>query len=294
MTKKDELKQKILVALEQRIGKKTNLPFPVLDEKRQKVINLIYKKLVEEGRVTEKSINAKIDEALNTMKEQTKLNDKNIFSGLKEMFAEISGKQTKELIKSQKEFPTKIEVVKNEKERKSDIDLLTSLLGTFFSSLVDFFTKLSKGVFKVRLNQEHYLTPQKVVLIDPHTMKSFSLKDLQSNPQVIVNESVGGYIRIVGLKNKAGLEINPASEEGMAELKTILESLDTSSKDYTVRLIESAPYTYIGKAEIGSAEGSAVWQIKRIDETSGMKILFADGNKNFDNIWSNYSSITYA
>lgn len=331
MTRKEELKQKILEALSQRIGKNDNLPFPALDEKRKKVINLIYKKLVADGKVTEKSINEKIDDALKMMKDQTKMNDVNVFAGIKEAFAEVSEKQTKAIIKSQKEkptwhkdfpeFPSEITVKKNEKERKSDIDLLTSLLGTFFTSLVDFFTKLSKGVFKVRLNTEHYLTPQKVVLIDPRTMKAFNLKDLQSNSQVVVSEA-GGYLRVLKLKNKEGQEINPASEEGLAELKSVLEEIRTNTsdievsigdvdvntdaleaktdevisiiKDYTVRLIESAPYTYIGKAEIGSAEGSAVWQIKRIDETSGMKILYADGNINFDNIWSNYASLSYS
>lgn len=236
MTKKELLKQKILEALEKRIGKNTNLPVSDLSEKRQKVISLVYQKLIEDGKLTEKNINKKIDNAISMIKEQSE-NESKSFDGMKKAFSDITEKQTKELINAQKEFPTEIIVSKNEKERKSDIDLLTSLLGTFFTSLVEFFTKLSKGVFKVRLNTEHYLTPQKVVLIDPHTMKAFNLKDLQNNPQVVVNESVGGYVRIVGLKNKAGQEINPASEEGLTELGVILkDALETKSDEVKIEV----------------------------------------------------------
>lgn len=45
--------------------------------------------------------------------------------------------------------------------------------------------------------------------------------------------------------------------------------------------------TYVGKAAIGSATSSAVWQIKKIDETTGMSITWADGDDLFDNVWDN-------
>lgn len=52
--------------------------------------------------------------------------------------------------------------------------------------------------------------------------------------------------------------------------------------------------TYIGIAVIGSDEADAVWQIQRIDESSGMvTVLWADGNDSCDNIWDNRASLTY-
>jgi hypothetical protein len=61
----------------------------------------------------------------------------------------------------------------------------------------------------------------------------------------------------------------------------------------TTRMDTVGDLTYVGKAVIGSADGSAVWQIQRIDETSGIVIKWADGNSNFDNIWSNHLALTY-
>lgn len=65
-------------------------------------------------------------------------------------------------------------------------------------------------------------------------------------------------------------------------------------KNTLLLLDESAsPITYIGLAALGSDTSQAVWQIKKIDETSGIEITFADGNADFDNIWDNRASLTY-
>lgn len=52
--------------------------------------------------------------------------------------------------------------------------------------------------------------------------------------------------------------------------------------------------TYFGYAEVGSVTSSAVWRIKKVDETSGLVETFADGNSNFDNVWDNRVSLTYS
>ncbi len=63
---------------------------------------------------------------------------------------------------------------------------------------------------------------------------------------------------------------------------------------YTTRVDEaSATVTYIGYAEIGSSQASAVWRIKKIDTSSGTSIIWADGNDNFDNVWNNRAALTY-
>lgn len=53
--------------------------------------------------------------------------------------------------------------------------------------------------------------------------------------------------------------------------------------------------TYVGKAAVGSATGSAVWQIQRLTETSGdLVVQWADGNASFDNTWDNRASLSYS
>jgi hypothetical protein len=59
--------------------------------------------------------------------------------------------------------------------------------------------------------------------------------------------------------------------------------------------VSTASVTYVGKATIGSAISSAVWQIAKIDE-SGSPITFTKkyaGSGNFTQIWSNRTSLTY-
>jgi hypothetical protein len=68
-------------------------------------------------------------------------------------------------------------------------------------------------------------------------------------------------------------------------IKNLLTYLDEST---------TPNVTYIGQAPIGSDESQAVWQIKKVDESSGIIITWADGNSNFDNIWNNRASLIYS
>lgn len=51
---------------------------------------------------------------------------------------------------------------------------------------------------------------------------------------------------------------------------------------------------YLGEADPGTAESSALWRIRKIDTTSDIVITWADGNNNYDNIWDNRLSLTYS
>lgn len=78
-------------------------------------------------------------------------------------------------------------------------------------------------------------------------------------------------------------------------IETLLTSLnDKTDGSLTLRMATVGSITYIGKANIGSATSSASWQVKRIDETSGLVAMWADGNSNFDNIWDNRASLSYS
>ena len=54
----------------------------------------------------------------------------------------------------------------------------------------------------------------------------------------------------------------------------------------------TANITYLGKAVTSTLNSSAVWQIQKIDQTSGTVITWADNGK-FTQIWDNRVGLTY-
>jgi hypothetical protein len=73
----------------------------------------------------------------------------------------------------------------------------------------------------------------------------------------------------------------------------VIGTVSTSSGEYAIRIDEGATYTYFGFANPGSAEGDAVWKIKRLTNASDT-IVFADGDSDFDNSWTARASLTYS
>lgn len=72
-------------------------------------------------------------------------------------------------------------------------------------------------------------------------------------------------------------------------------SIKSSSPNYTQRIDEaSATVTYIGKAQIGSSTSESVWQIKKLDSTSGLVITWANGTDEFTNEWDERGALSYA
>lgn len=54
---------------------------------------------------------------------------------------------------------------------------------------------------------------------------------------------------------------------------------------------------YIGYANPGTDESVAMWRIARIDYDANdkpTKVLYADGNESFDNIWTNRAALVYS
>ena len=51
---------------------------------------------------------------------------------------------------------------------------------------------------------------------------------------------------------------------------------------------------YFGYAVPGTATSAAAWRIFRIDDSAGIVKQFADSNANYDNIWDNRESLSYA
>lgn len=95
----------------------------------------------------------------------------------------------------------------------------------------------------------------------------------------------GETIQAVYLDIGTGDSENPITDGG----------LPTSSAALALRLDSaSATITYIGEAAPGSLEADSVWRIKKVDESSGTVIQWADGESTFDKIWNDRASITYS
>lgn len=56
----------------------------------------------------------------------------------------------------------------------------------------------------------------------------------------------------------------------------------------------SATVMYVGEAVAGSSASAAVWRIKKVDTTTGVVVLWADGDTGFDNVWADRATLSYA
>lgn len=72
-------------------------------------------------------------------------------------------------------------------------------------------------------------------------------------------------------------------------------AISVSSATYNVNLDEvSATVMYVGEALPGTSAASAAWRIKKIDQTSGLVLTWANGDSDFDKVWDNRASYTYS
>lgn len=68
----------------------------------------------------------------------------------------------------------------------------------------------------------------------------------------------------------------------------------TVTENLAVKVTVSGTTTYVAQATIGSAQSSAVWRVKKIDESSGTVITWADGNDSFDNVATDLTALSYS
>lgn len=94
-------------------------------------------------------------------------------------------------------------------------------------------------------------------------------------------------------KNAAQVQVVALDVGGTGAESILTGSIPTSAGAYALRYDEGATYTYIASALPGSSDAAAVWQIKRLTNTDNT-IIWADGDGNFDNVWNDRASLTYA
>lgn len=94
-------------------------------------------------------------------------------------------------------------------------------------------------------------------------------------------------------KNGAKVQVVTLDLGGAGAESLLNGSMPVSSTAYALRYDEGATYTYVGEAAAGSAEGSAVWRIKRLTNADNT-IIWADGDSDFDNIWTARAGASYS
>lgn len=75
--------------------------------------------------------------------------------------------------------------------------------------------------------------------------------------------------------------------DGVSLQKNVADSL-------AVKITVVGSVTYVGIASPGTAQGTATWQCKKIDETSGTIITWADGDPNFNNVATDLTALSYS
>lgn len=56
----------------------------------------------------------------------------------------------------------------------------------------------------------------------------------------------------------------------------------------------SGTTTFLALALPGTAESSTTWMALKMDESSGLRITYADGNDSFDNAATDLTALTYS
>jgi hypothetical protein len=91
------------------------------------------------------------------------------------------------------------------------------------------------------------------------------------------------------------LVVNQIHTQAQKELQaTSSGALLTTDGDTSVVIIDTDddPIIYIGKAAIGSSINDPVWQIQRLDTSSGLIKTWADDAR-FTQVWDNRTSLEY-
>lgn len=66
------------------------------------------------------------------------------------------------------------------------------------------------------------------------------------------------------------------------------------SDNFALKITVVGVVTYVGMAALGTSQSTAKWQCKKVDETSGTVVTWADGDDNFDNSATDLTALTYS
>ena len=110
--------------------------------------------------------------------------------------------------------------------------------------------------------------------------------DINQTEQRILNWSFDEIFQVLV---QMGVKFNPAGDSAEA---SITRDITT---DMAFRMIKVGDYIYLGEARIGEDPDDAVWRVRRLNTSSGNVIQeWADGDGEFNNVFSNYASLRYS
>lgn len=93
-------------------------------------------------------------------------------------------------------------------------------------------------------------------------------------------EGIRGWLSSIWTKLNGTLAVTGTVTATIPNPMPVTETEDNKN----ILLYSSGTVDYVCKAAIGSLPSSAVWQVRKIDTTSGVVITWADGNANYDNL----------
>jgi hypothetical protein len=124
-------------------------------------------------------------------------------------------------------------------------------------------------------------------LVDEQKKSNKLLKEIADKP--VGGAGGGGGGRATPYEDASGIPAFVTLENG---------AVPTTSPALSVQIKNDSGDTnikYIGKALIGSATSAAVWQIQRLDTTSGELVkTWCDGDASFNNVYDNREALSYA
>jgi hypothetical protein len=81
----------------------------------------------------------------------------------------------------------------------------------------------------------------------------------------------------------------------MVEIINADGSLSSGGYKGAKKITASGTTTYIASAPAGTAQASALWQVKKISVSGNDTLIqWADGNLNFDNVATDLTTLTYS
>lgn len=103
---------------------------------------------------------------------------------------------------------------------------------------------------------------------------------IKDSEQIILNKSFDPDFNI--------LAVESLSYDGVNLTRTITKDLIIYWDDTT-----TANTTYIGKARPGTTIATALWQIKKVDNST-KNVTWADGTSDFTKTWTNRATYSYS
>jgi hypothetical protein len=186
----------------------------------------------------------------------------------------LADETRKTIIETYKAPPDKI-TVKNIAEAKADtvkVNNMVEFSNTVITALKPIIDEIAKIEPKVKVEQQNIVFPRSAKEAIP-----VRLSDGKSFYNAIFTSISNGF-----------------NSDGII---SAIGDINGTTK-YITRIDEaSATITYIGKAvPAGTAVPTSdpLWQITKIDETSGTVITYADGDLLFDNVFDDRAGLTYA